>query len=466
MTLNSLVAIVKSGFSDITATLNKQQEAIQDLQTQIPHNVASGATSVSKDLHQKLQYHTSNESKNHSDMTDRINQIESATPDPMLIRTVTALNSTMEKLMTVLTRMQQSADTQSKATLHIQEMSFNQVQAPADDSCLTMIKSFHSYRNYKSGGGSMNFYELVKRSPDVLELYLEKARKFQYNFFFNMEDDTIFFHELLDRVFYPDGVTVEAFNQLVSSKKMTEFTFQAASSFKTWIYYLTKTLCDQLPEALIHQLWDRVSRNAFPNSFQYSLLSHPPRNLKDFAKTIEARAAIFRDNGQRSHHDSSHTNSNQSGANDSASTHHRSPPPPPIFHRIHINSRVLTSVVHQQSTKLVSQIVIHFLTLIVILLQSTVTSTVLDVMIQLILIMIRWLVSSQTQTVTTSTSFVPLPSYLFIFQELLFFLHFRKNRDHVEGRELVHSWEYYHFLVPAPTVCAVLGSWYHTSFVQ
>lgn len=328
MTLNLLVAIVKSGFSDITATLNKQQEAIQDLQTQIPHNVASGVTFVSKDLHQKLQYHTSTESKNHSDMTDRINQIESATPDPVLIRTVTALNSTMEKLMTVLTRMQQSADTQSKATLHIQEMSFNQVQAPADDSCLTMIKSFHSYRNYKSGGGSMNFYELVKRSPDVLELYLEKARKFQYNFFFNMEDDTIFFHELLDRVFYPDGVTVEAFNQLVSSKKMTEFTFQAASSFKTWIYYLTKTLCDQLPEALIHQLWDRVSRNAFPNSFQYSLLSHPPRNLKDFAKTIEARAAIFRDNGQRSHHDSSHTNSNQSGANDSASTHHRSPPSP------------------------------------------------------------------------------------------------------------------------------------------
>ena len=51
MTLNSLVAIVKSGFSDITATLNKQQEAIQDLQTQIPHNVASGVTSVSKDLH-------------------------------------------------------------------------------------------------------------------------------------------------------------------------------------------------------------------------------------------------------------------------------------------------------------------------------------------------------------------------------------------------------------------------------
>ena len=141
----------------------------------------------------------------------------------------------------------------------------------------------------------MNFFELVKRSPDVLDLYLEKARKFQYNFFFNTEDDTIFFHELLEKVFYPDGITVEAFHQLVSTSKMTEFSFQAASSFKTWVYFLTKTLSDQLPEALVPQLWDRVSKCAYPTAFQQSLSNHPPRNLKDFAKTIENRATVFRD---------------------------------------------------------------------------------------------------------------------------------------------------------------------------
>ena len=61
------------------------------------------------------------------------------------------------------------------------------------------------------------------------------------------------------------------------------------------MYFLAKTLSDQLPDALVPQLWDRVAHNAYPHAFQYSLLSHPPRNLKDFAKTIEARALIFKD---------------------------------------------------------------------------------------------------------------------------------------------------------------------------
>ena len=110
--------------------------------------------------------------------------------------------------------------------------------------------------------GAMHFFQLVQRSPDVLELYLEKARKIQFNFAFTSDDDTVFFQELLDFVFFPDGITIEAFDQLVASKKMLEFSLQSAASFKAWVYFLAKTLSDQLPDALVPQLWDRVAQNA------------------------------------------------------------------------------------------------------------------------------------------------------------------------------------------------------------
>ena len=120
--LANLVTKLTGLVTTMNTSLVTQQEAIADLQKQIPHNVASGVTSISKDLHQKLQIHTSNESKNHSDMNERITYLESATPDLVLIRLVGTLESTMDKLATALMKMQASADAQSKATLHIQEM--------------------------------------------------------------------------------------------------------------------------------------------------------------------------------------------------------------------------------------------------------------------------------------------------------------------------------------------------------
>ena len=61
------------------------------------------------------------------------------------------------------------------------------------------------------------------------------------------------------------------------------------------IFFLVRVLHDHLPDSLTPQLWDKVAKNAFPPGFQHSLLAHPPRTLKDFPKTIETRAAVFRD---------------------------------------------------------------------------------------------------------------------------------------------------------------------------
>ncbi len=94
------------------------------------------------------------------------------------------------------------------------------------------------------------------------------------------------------------------FNNIVATHKMSEFSIQSASVYKIWIFFLVRALRDHLPETLVSQLWDKVARNAFPSSFQYSFLSHPPRTLKDFPKTIETRASLFRDTTNSLRHDS------------------------------------------------------------------------------------------------------------------------------------------------------------------
>ena len=175
-------------------------------------------------------------------------------------------------------------------------MAFNHVTAPTDDSFLTMLLSLHSFRKYKNSGGTLTFLDIVERSPDVLEIYLEKARKNAYpSFDFSRDDDTVFFTELIQHVFHPDGITISVFNEIVATKKMSEFSIQSASAYKIWIFFLVRVLHEHLPDSLTSQLWDKVAKNAFPSGFQYSLLSHPPRTLKDFPKTIETRAAAFRD---------------------------------------------------------------------------------------------------------------------------------------------------------------------------
>jgi len=154
----------------------------------------------------------------------------------------------------------------------------------------------HSFRKYKNSGGTLTFLDIVERSPDVLEIYLEKAIKNTYSSFeYTRDDDTVFFTELIQHVFHPDGITISVFNEIVATKKMSDFSIQSASAYKIWIFFLVRVLHDHLPDSLTPQLWDKVAKNAFPPGFQHSLLAHPPRTLKDFPKTIETRAAVFRD---------------------------------------------------------------------------------------------------------------------------------------------------------------------------
>jgi len=207
-------------------------------------------------------------SDNYRSITQRIDEITDQPSIAVMNKIYTKLTGTLELFNGSLISFKRSTVKQFLATQDLQEMNHNPVAGPSDDSFSSMIQALHGFRKYKSGNGSISFYQLLLRSPDVLELYLEKARRLHVQFEFNSEDDTIFFRELLDYVFFPDGITVSAFQQLVSMERMSEFTSKSAAKFKTWVYFLKKTLNDHLPLALLQQLWDRVARCAFPPAFQ------------------------------------------------------------------------------------------------------------------------------------------------------------------------------------------------------
>ena len=140
--ISEQMATLISAVSDqniATSILKEQQlrtnEAISDLRAQIPHNVASGVTFASRDIHAKLQYHAATEAKNYSDTADRLDDLEAAQPDPVLVKLFKNLTTTMEKVNCTLLDFQKSSIEQQQAQLHQQEMSFHKVSCSCPCCC-------------------------------------------------------------------------------------------------------------------------------------------------------------------------------------------------------------------------------------------------------------------------------------------------------------------------------------------
>jgi len=309
----SMLTTIQSDFSSLNARLDKIDATVQVLTNLEQSNVTasvltletdytkltskvSGVESQLSEFKLSTLHDHANDSKNYHDLSNRVSFLESSNSDSVPTRLLHSINATMDKVVTTMTIIQKSSAAQLIAQRNSTEMAFNHVTAPSDDSFLTMLLSLHSFRKYKNSGGTLTFLDIVERSPDVLEIYLEKAIKNTYpSFEFTRDDDTVFFTELIQHVFHPDGITISVFNEIVATKKMSEFSIQSASAYKIWIFFLVRVLHDHLPDSITPQLWDKVAKNAFPPGFQHSLLAHPPRTLRDFPKTIETRAAVFRD---------------------------------------------------------------------------------------------------------------------------------------------------------------------------
>ena len=91
----------------------------------------------------------------------------------------------MEKVNCTLLAFQKSSIEQQQAQLHQQEMSFHKVQAPVEDTFLTLIKSFHSYRQYKSSGGAMIFFSTCSTISRCFGIVSWKSTKDTVQFCFH-----------------------------------------------------------------------------------------------------------------------------------------------------------------------------------------------------------------------------------------------------------------------------------------
>ena len=250
----SILSAIQSNLSSLTSRLDKTDETVNALtnleQSNVKESVTTLETDYTKlssqvssvesqlsDLKSTLQCEQANESKSYQDLSSRVSSLESSNSDPVPTRLLHSINVTMDKVATTMTIIQKSSAAQLIAQRNSTEMAFNHVTAPTDDSFLTMLLSLHSFRKYKNSGGTLTFLEIVERAPDVLEIYLDKARKNTYpSFNFTRDDDTVFFTELIEHVFHPDGMTISVFNEIVATKRMSEFSIQSASAYKIWIF--------------------------------------------------------------------------------------------------------------------------------------------------------------------------------------------------------------------------------------
>ena len=222
--LENTALVNSTAISTIESEHKEVKAAVSNFEERIPHNIASGLVAATADLNHTMQFHIANESKTSRDLAERVTNIETSPHDVASARLLHSVNATMDKIATTLTTINRTTEAQYLSLRNTTDLAFHRVTAPIDDSMITMLLSWQSYRKYKQGGGSLTFLEIVDRAPDVRELYLEKARKETYpSFDFTRDDDTVFFTQLIQHVFYPDGITVAVFNNIVSTNKMSEF---------------------------------------------------------------------------------------------------------------------------------------------------------------------------------------------------------------------------------------------------
>ena len=124
----------------------------------------------------ELQYVSNTCSTNTRSTNQRIDELTEQPSIAVTNQIYTKLTGTIELFHDSLLSFKRSTDKQFVVTQDLQEMNHNPVAGPPDDSYASMIQAYHGYRKYKSGNGSISFYQLILRSPDVLELYSETAR--------------------------------------------------------------------------------------------------------------------------------------------------------------------------------------------------------------------------------------------------------------------------------------------------
>ena len=186
--------------------------------------------------------------------------------------------------------------TQHETTLSVIENTVNKVSPPTDQSFTAFMDTYNNWLVYRENGGHKSFFSLLLKSPNVLAIYRKKAAKTRHGYDFtpDLMDDTEMFAAIFQDVFFPEGITVDAYKQLLLSKRMYgTFSLQKASLFSFHVYTITTNLRAHLPDHLIAACWKEVAHSVADTDFRYSLLTQNPSSFDHFWTTIEDRSKLM-----------------------------------------------------------------------------------------------------------------------------------------------------------------------------
>jgi hypothetical protein len=241
----------------------------------------------------------------------------------------------------------------------VNESAINKPPTLPDPSCPSLITCYTNFLKYKEKNGFLTFIEILQKSPSIVIIFREKIRLTEptfYNFSPHLSDLELF-REILSKVFYPYGFTVEAFQLLISANPMTvPITLQTAYSYALFIKDVTEALESNLPQAatLVLKCWEIVRMGIDQrHDLHYKLMSEYPHSYTRFFYSLETKIKSYFESSPAltsattSHYSANSRNNplrpngNYTGGSGSSSPSHSnytgtnimSPPPSPPIHQ-------------------------------------------------------------------------------------------------------------------------------------
>lgn len=197
-------------------------------------------------------------------------------------------------LATVLSELSQVFKNSTMA----QESFFNKPPLLIDPSCPSLIHCFIQHVKYKAKHGSLSFISILLKSPSIFQIFLEKIKLVDSSFSFDYTaSDIQVLSTLLEKVFYPEGFTVEAFQLLISAYPMkTPITVQSAYEYALFIKDVTTSLASILPQAAtpISQCWNVVLTGIEKGHIlRHKLSSEHPQRFVHFYKCLDRKITSY-----------------------------------------------------------------------------------------------------------------------------------------------------------------------------
>ena len=272
------------------------QEAVNKLIDTIEPDV-----SALKEFRIKHQSDVSNFTKEMKDFREYLKQQELSS-NPTLSQ---VLQSLSKELMSSREATSQAIEVFTRLT----ESTINKISAIPDASFFSFFDTWISFIRYRENRGTLSFAQLLRQSPAVMSIYLIRARTRNESFKFTSDlSDDACFTEILTTVFYPDGITVDAFKQLIQAKRMLgPFSIQKAAALSIHVFSIIQALNGHLPPHHVTACWTQTAHAVQDNGFRYSLLTQHPLNYESFWSTIDNRARIYSETFRESMGSYSHT---------------------------------------------------------------------------------------------------------------------------------------------------------------